>query len=269
MKKYLPYIFALALFLSFCNSQNKDVKEYAEPVTGMKFVLIDSGRFFMGTPDNEEGQRKGDFYHEVEISKPFYMGVYEVTQGQWKKVMGDNPSHFKDLGDDYPVESITWYQANQFIDSLNKYNPGEKFRLPTEAEWEYACRAGTKTPFSTGENITADQANYCGRFPYKNYPAGIDREHPTPVGSFQPNPWGLYDMHGNVWEWCSDWFCDYPKKFVVDPVGNCETELKVIRGGSWYFNAESARSGRRYTHNPHDKGFSLGFRVVKETATKK
>ena len=212
--KLLSLILSINLILPLLYSCSSNIhKNWVEKYTGMQFVKIDSGRFYMGIPDGEAGQFRGAYYHEVEISKPFYIGKYEVTQGQWEKVMGDNPSYFNKLGKDYPVENINWFAANAFIDSLNKKNPGEKFILPTEAEWEYACRAGTTTPFSTGENITTNQANYYGKLPYKNFPAGIVREHPSPVGSFDPNPWGIYDMHGNVWEWCQDWFCDYPKSF--------------------------------------------------------
>lgn len=245
----------------------QSIKVWIEKNTEMEFVMINPGKFMMGTPPGEEGQFKGSYYHEVEITKPFYIGKYEVTQEQWEIITGNNPSHFKDLGKEYPVENINWFEIKEFIKKLNELT-GEKFRLPTEAEWEFVCRAGTITPFSTGENITTEEANYCGEFPYKNFPKGICPESTKPVGSFKPNPWGVYDMHGNVWEWCEDWFCDYPDKFVKDPIGNCETDLKVIRGGSWYFNAESARSARRYTHNPNDRGFSLGFRLVREIPDK-
>ena len=258
--KSILLVVPIILGVIFCSPSHPVIVEH---YTGMEFVFVDSGSFYMGLKPDDIGPLKGAYYHQVKITKPFYIGKYEVTQGQWKKVMGNNPSHFNDLGDEYPVESINWFAANSFIDSLNKYNPGAKFRLPTEAEWEYVSRAGTTTPYSTGDNLTTDQANYYGDLPYKNYPKGLIRNHPTPVGYFDANPWGIYDMHGNVWEWCQDWFCDYPKHYVMDPLGDCKSDLKVIRGGSWYFNAECARSGRRYTHRPEDKGFSLGFRVVR------
>ena len=233
--------------------------DYAEKITGMKFVKITAGTFIMGSQPGESAGWKWEDPHRVTITKDFYMGIYEVTQCQWEKIMGYNPSYFTQNGQNRPVENINWYEVQKFIIKLNKLT-GEKFRLPTEAEWEYACRAGTTTPFNTGENLT----NYYGSIPYKNFPKGTARKGTMTVGSFAPNAWGLYDMHGNVWEWCEDWYCPYPDSAVTDPVGNCNSEYKVIRGGSWYFNAESARSGRRYTHNPHDRGFSLGFRLVKE-----
>ena len=238
--------------------------EWIEPHTGVAFVLIRSGTFMMGTASSEAGQRRLDHYHKVELTRPYYMAKYEVTQSQWKQIMHYNPSHFSALGDSFPVENINWYEAQDFIKKLDTLNSNYVFNLPTEAQWEYACRAGTTTPFYTGENLTTDQANYDGNFPYLQFPKGIFINRTARVGSFKPNAWGLYDMHGNVWEWCRDWYCEYPKSFVKDPLGDCESGLKVIRGGSWYFNAESARSGRRYTHHPEDRGFSLGFRLIRE-----
>lgn len=237
--------------------------DYAEKITGMKFVKIKAGTFLMGSYKGESAGWKWEDPHKVTISKDFYMGIYEVTQSKWEKIMGYNPSYFTVDGEKRPVENINWYEAQRFIFKLNKLT-GERFRLPTEAEWEYACRAGTTTPFNTGKNLTTGQANYYGPIPYKNFPKGIARKGTAPVGSFAPNAWGLYDMHGNVWEWCQDWYCPYPDSAVTDPIGKCESEYKVIRGGSWYFNAESARSARRYTHNPKNRGFSLGFRLLKE-----
>ena len=262
MRKIINILLFFILLFKY-NCIHKATHVYHEPATGMEFVLIKHGQFLIGTPETGLADTLQSYQHEVEITKDFYLGKCEVTQGEWEKLMGSNPSHFKG-NDSLPVENVTWYEAKKFIDKLNQINNGKLFRLPTEAEWEYACRAGTTTPFSTGKNITTDQANYDGDFPYKNYPKGINRNHTTIVGTFKPNPWGLYDMNGNVWEWCEDWYCPYPKIKVADPVGNCKTDLKVIRGGSWYFVAKCARSDWRYTHNPNNKGFSLGFRVLME-----
>lgn len=258
------YLFLFMILLSTCTAERTTNSEWSEPITGMTFVRIPPGKFMMGTPPGEDGQLKQGPAHEVEITRPFYMGKYEVTQGEWQQIMGDNPSHFKALGDRFPVENINWHEAQIFIQRLNALNPQYRFALPTEAQWEYACRAGTSTPFNTGENLSTADANYDGRYPYREFPQGRYRDQPTVVGSFPANDWGLHDMHGNVWEWCEDWFCEYPSEPAKDPLGECETDLKVIRGGSWYFNAESARSARRYTHNPHDRGFSLGFRLVRK-----
>ncbi|MGE0884556.1 MAG: formylglycine-generating enzyme family protein [Blastocatellales bacterium] len=246
------------------DSQSLPASIWIEPNIGMKFVLIPAGSFRMGTPLTEPERESNETPHKVRLTRAFYLGAYEVTQGQWEKVMGNNPSHFNNCGSDCPVERVNYYDVQHFIEKLQKLSGNFRFRLPTEAEWEYACRAGTKTPFNTGNKLTTNQANYNGRFPYNRNPKGQNREKTLPVGSFPPNAWGLYDMHGNVWEWCQDWFCPYPKRAVFDPVGNCQTELKVIRGGSWAFNAQSARSGLRYTHRPQDLGYSLGFRLVRE-----
>ena len=237
---------------------------WVEPVTKIEFVLIPAGSFMMGSPPNEMGREPQETQHRVRLSRAFYLGRYEVTQGEWEKVMGGNPSHFKDCGPRCPVERVNFHQVQAFITKLKQLSGGEKFRLPTEAEWEYACRAGTVTPFSTGENLTTDQANYCGDYPHASFPVGVYREKTMPVGSLAPNAWGLYDMHGNVWEWCADWHCPYPKSPAVDPVGKCTSDKRVIRGGSWAFNADSARSAARYTHRPQDLGYSLGFRLVRD-----
>lgn len=239
--------------------------EWIDPFTKMPFVFIPAGSFQMGSPASEGGREEGEVQHNVRLTRGFYLGKFEVTQEEWGEVMGTNPSHFKDCGGRCPVENVNWYDVDRFIQRLEELSPGDKFRLPTEAEWEYACRAGTTTPFSTGENLSAAQANYDGEFPYLQFPKGEFRKGPTAVGSFAPNPWGLYDMHGNVWEWCEDAYCPCTKSAATDPLGSCQSELKVIRGGSWYFDANSARSALRYHHRPQDLGFSIGFRLVRES----
>jgi formylglycine-generating enzyme required for sulfatase activity len=232
--------------------------------SGILLRLIPAGEFDMGSPDNEEGRgRYGDEgpVHNVKISKPFYMGKYEITQAQWKAVMGadNNPSDFK--GDNLPVETVSWNDAQEF---LKKASDG--LRLPTEAEWEYACRAGTTTPFNTGNNITTDQANYNGNYPYAGNPKGEYRVKTTPVGTFRPNAWGLYDMHGNVWEWCSDWYAqkyyEECKNGVTDPSGPGNGARRVLRGGSWFNNARGMRSAFRYWGGPADRTGDIGFRVA-------
>ncbi len=230
----------------------------------MKFVLVPSGSFLMGSPPGEPGHESQEVRHRVTLTRSFWLGRTEVTQDEWRHLMGGNPSHFSALGGQSPVENVTWYDVQEFLSRLSALSPGNRFRLPTEAEWEYACRAGTTTAYSTGERLDTDHANYCGRFPLPGQQPGVDRGHPTPVASFPPNPWGLYDMNGNVWEWTADEHCPYPDGPVHDPSPDCGAPLKVIRGGSWYFNADSARCAVRYTHRPQDRGFSLGFRVVRE-----
>ncbi|MBF0224029.1 MAG: formylglycine-generating enzyme family protein [Desulfobacterales bacterium] len=184
----------------------------------MKFVYIEPGEFMMGSPSNEPGRDSDDeTQHKVRITRGFYMQQTQVTQAQWKKIMGKNPSYFQNAGDNAPVETISWVDCKEFIEKLNQMEGGNFYRLPTEAEWEFACRAGTTTPFSFGKCLSTEDANYDGNYPLGNCPKGIYREKPLPVASFSPNKWGLYDMHGNVWEWCLDIYAsDIDKKGVVD-----------------------------------------------------
>ena len=232
---------------------------WVEPVSGIELVYIPAGSFLMGTPEGEEGRELGEVLHPVVLTRPFYMGRFEVTQEQWQAVMGTQPSHFSACGADCPVENVSYLDIQDFLARIS-VSSGELFRLPTEAEWEYACRAGTTSPFSGGEKLTLADANFDARLESE----ATFRGAPTPVGIFAPNPWGLYDMHGNVWEWCLDWRCAYPREPARDPIGDCDSDLRVIRGGSWYYGSDSARCGLRYTHSPEDSGPSLGFRVVRE-----
>ena len=245
-----------------------------EPWTGMTLVELPPGRFTMGSASSEAGRNDDEVLHEVEITRPFLLSRYEVTQQEWRTVMGTSPSHFASCGPRCPVERVTFDDVQRFLAKLNARAaaPGSKapslrFRLPTEAEWEYACRADTTGPFSTGENLTTAQANYNRRYPYAPFaggPAGEFRQKPAPVGTFALNQWGLADMHGNVWEWTADWYGPYGDTMAanIDPGGAPSGEKLVIRGGSWLFDANSARCGLRYTHAPQDRGFSLGLRVA-------
>jgi formylglycine-generating enzyme required for sulfatase activity len=199
----------------------------------------------------------------VTISKPFFMQTTEVTQGQWREVMGNNPSFFKDCGDDCPVEMVSWNDVRDFVRNLNQKEGTEKYRLPTEAEWEYACRAGTGTPFYFGDCLSTDQANYDGMFPMPGCAKGESRRRTLPVGSFQPNAWGLYDMHGNVAEWCNDWSGGYPSGHITDPTGPSSGQYPVLRGGSWGYSAGNTRSAYRYGYFLHGRGLSNGFRVAR------
>lgn len=216
----------------------------------MELVLVPSGRFEMGSPAGEEGREEQETRHTVVISRPFYIGRFEVTQSEWRRVMGANPSFFAEC-DDCPVERVNRDAVLLFLDRLNDGRARARFRLPTEAEWEYACRAGASTAYASGDSLTAADAN-------------ADGERTSRVGSYPPNAWGLHDMHGNVWEWTEDRHCPYPTAPVTDPVGTCASPLHVIRGGSFHFGAESARCALRYTHAAHDSGFSLGFRVARD-----
>jgi formylglycine-generating enzyme required for sulfatase activity len=194
---------------------------------------------------------EGDSAHQVVLTKGFYLGKYEVTQGQYKKVMGVNPSKFK--GDKLPVEMVSWNDAVEFCEELNKKERkrGWEFALPTEAQWEYACRAGTTTAYSWGDNITPQLANY--------NESGFKKT--VEVGSYVANPWGFFDMHGNGWEWTADWRGDYPSSSVIDPPGPSNGSLRVQRGGSWNDSGAGLRSAYRGGSNPGGRNYYIGFRV--------
>ena len=235
---------------------------YIEPGTGMVLIAIRPGSFMMGSPESEPGRNDDETLHRVTISRMFYIGQHEVTQAEWMKVMGSNPSHFSDC-ERCPVERVDFYQVNSFLSRLNAGTTSMRFRLPTEAEWEYACRAGTTTAYSTGARISTTQANIDSRYTV-DADGGAAYDKTLPVGTFPPNAWGLRDMHGNVWEWTNDRYGPYNPRQDTDPRGAEIGGTRVIRGGSWRFDANSARCGLRYTHAPQDSGFGLGFRVVGE-----
>jgi formylglycine-generating enzyme required for sulfatase activity len=233
-----------------------------EPTTGMVLVAIAPGSFVMGSPDTEAGRNADERPHRVTLTRRIYMGRYEVTQTEWQTVMGSNPSHFSGCAR-CPVEQVNFYEVDDFLTRLTARSTAMRYRLPTEAEWEYACRAGTTTPYAFGSHLTIHDANV-NTAPAEQVTPGTGAYRTRMVGSFPPNAWGLHDMHGNVWEWTNDFYGPYDMKADVDPRGSEASTTRVIRGGSWYFDAESARCGLRYTHGPQDRGFSLGFRVVGE-----
>ena len=257
--------------------KTKTTKRFTNSI-GMEFVLIPAGDFMMGSPEgpgdvarkSSYEKDKPDWYkrehprHRVKISRPFYMQTTEVTQAQWKAVMGSNLSRFK--GDNLPVEQVSWNDAQEFIKKLNRKERTVKYRLPTEAEWEYACRAGTTTPFYFGETISTDQANYDGNYTYGNGGKGLSRKTTMPAKSFPANRWGLYDMHGNVWEWVSDWFGEnyYSSSPFSDPKGPSTGKYRVLRGSSWRNFPGSLRSALRDRRRPADLSFEVGFRVARD-----
>ena len=222
------------------------------------FVLIRGGECTMGSPTYEPERQSNETQHQVRVSD-FYIGKYAVTQAEWESVTGTNPSHFK--GANLPVEQVSWDDCQAFIQALNR-KTGQTYRLPTEAEWEYACRAGTTTPFNTGGNLTTEQANYDGNYPYNNNRKGQYRKQTVAVDSFEPNAWGLYNMHGNVWEWCSDWYGEYESGCVETPVGSKSGSPRVIRGGGWGGPAGSCRSAYRRGSPPGNRNDGVGFRLV-------
>jgi sulfatase modifying factor 1 len=236
--------------------------EGIENSIGMKFVRIPPGTFMLGSPPDEPGHTFNEKQHQVTLTKEFYMQTTEVTQGQWKKVMGSNPSQFNKCGDDCPVEKVSWNDVQDFIHKLNQREGSGIYRLPTEAEWEYAARAGTKTPFAFGRCLSTDQANFDGNYPFPKCANGEFRKKTVSVGSFSPNSWGLYDMHGNVWEWCLDWYKSYPPGSETDPTGPPKGSSRLHRGGSWFSGAGPCRSANRNFSSPEARNFDLGFRLV-------
>jgi formylglycine-generating enzyme required for sulfatase activity len=238
------------------------------------FIHIQGGTFTRGSSDVLKG---GDeVRHQVTVSG-FYMGQYAVTQREYVAVMGKNPVNF--TGDKLPVEKVSWFDAIQYCNARSQIEgltpayriSGKKvawrrmakgYRLPTEAEWEYACRAGTTTTFNTGNHLTTEQANYNGTRRYLGEGTGIYRETATDVGSFAPNPWGIYDMHGNVWEWCWDWYGKYSMANQTNPKGAAKGQLRTMRGGGWGNGGGDLRSACRGWGNPSARALNLGFRLV-------
>ncbi len=249
---------------------------------GMKLVLIPAGRFLMGSPASEANRYADEGpQHKVEITRPFYMGIYQVTQEEYQRVTGTNPSRFSSSGDGkgkvkgmdtrrFPVENVNWDDAVQFCRKLSEMAEEKKhglvYRLPTEAEWEYSCRGGANrsTPFHFGATLSSTQANFDGNHPYGGAAKGPYLQRTTTVDSYPPNAWGLFDMHGNIREWCQDWYdWDYYENSPVnDPQGPEMGEARVLRGGSWFLPSRYCRSAVRFWVAPGDRVYLFGFRVV-------
>lgn len=226
-----------------------------------RFRWIKPGSFMMGTPETEPERLDNEKQHEVILTKAFWMADAACTQALWLAVMGKKTSNFE--GDNSPVENISWDDAIKFIKKLNSIKPELKLRLPTEAEWEYSCRAGTDTPFAFGENITTDQVNFDGVYLYNGAQKGLSRRNTVDVKSLPCNEWGLYEMHGNVWEWCDDWYGDYPGGASTDPEGPKTGDYHVLRGGSWLYDARYARSADRRGNVPVFRPVNIGFRLAR------
>jgi formylglycine-generating enzyme required for sulfatase activity len=249
--------------LSGCSKQEDKKtanKTYTNSI-GMEFIFIPSGSFEMGTDKKIDDGIINEFpLHNVTISRNFYFGKFEVTQEQWMKIMDNNPSKFK--SDLHPVESINWYDAKIFISKLNRLENTTKYRLPTEAEWEYAARAVSQSKYSFGNDIS-DLTFYA--WYYDGNKSSKQSLQTHPVGQKKPNKWGLYDMHGNVWEWTADWYDSeyYSKSSPKDPI-NYSSSLKniTIRGGGWINSAEYLRSAVRSYKAPTEKENDLGFRIA-------
>lgn len=220
---------------------------------GMELVWCPPGTFQMGSPEDEEGSYYDEIPHEVTLTRGFWIGKYPVTQGQWEEEMGSNPSSFKTSGPDAPVEKVSWDDAQEFCRALSQRD-GREYRLPTEAEWEYACRAGSTSPWCFG-----DDEKKLGDYAW--YKENSDRRT-HPVGQKKPNAWGIHDMHGNVWEWCQDWYGDCPADSTTDPLGPKGGSIRVRRGGGWSYDAGLCRSAYRNWSNPVNRSYGLGFRVA-------
>lgn len=228
-----------------------------------RFRLIHPGTFQMGSPESEKERDDDETLHQVTLSKPFWLADTACTQALWLAVMGNNPSHFKDNKNN-PVEQVSWDDIQEFIQTLSQLKSGVTFQLPTEAQWEYACRAGTTTPFSFGENMTSEQVNYDGKYPYKKgffRKKDLFRDKTLAVQSLPANPWGLYEMHGNVWEWCRDAYSDLGSEACTDPY-NPSGVNRVLRGGSWLRDGRRCRSAYRDRNNSSDRNFNYGFRLA-------
>jgi formylglycine-generating enzyme required for sulfatase activity len=229
-------------------------KPFAIADLSLEMLWVKPGTFEMGFSDKTR--------HTVTLTQGFHLGKHEVTQTQWQSVMGSNPSRYK--GADRPVERVSWTEVTAFCDKLTELErkagrlpAGMSYQLPTEAQWEYACRAGTKTAFSFGDSLTSEQANISG-----------GPGETVVVGKYPGNSWGFHDMHGNVFEWCADWYGAYPTGAVSDPVGPAAGSFRVRRGGSWYYTAHNARSAVRDWREPALCYVSLGFRLSLRPASK-
>jgi len=245
----------------------------------MDLIYIPPGTFMMGSPEDERGRGDDEDLHEVTLTHGYYLGKYEVTQAQWEAVMGSNPAHDYGVGDNYPVYYVSWDDvcggttgsdctADSFIGKLNTSLGTTKFRLPTEAEWEYAARAGTTGPFSFDTSVNPEWDLECGSFPEADpymWWCGNSSQATHPVGSKQLNGFGLYDIHGNVYEWVADWYGEYPDTAVTDPTGPSTGNTRIMRGGSWYWHAWQCRSAFRtaYYPGPSSQGINIGFRLAR------
>ena len=251
-----------------CHKQAQYFVESLDDTVELEMVSIPGGKFTMGAPQEESESREDERPRHLVTVKPFFMGKYPITQAQWRAIaslpkikhdLHPDPSYFK--GDNRPVERVSWYDADEFCDRLSKVT-GRTYRLPSEAEWEYACRARTTTPFHFGATITTNLANFCEQGPTMNR---VEYKQTTDVGSFPANAFGLYEMHGNVWEWCADnWHEDYqdaPSDGSVWVI-NGNSEYRILRGGSWDYFPTFCRCTYRFFENPQVKDKEFGFRVV-------
>jgi len=279
-------LFFFPVFLGLAPKASAEPAKQISPLPNMTFVYIAPGSFLMGSPVDEEGREEDEIQHEVTLSKGFYMQVTEVNLDQWRAFVQDtgyvstaektgcmalkdsewevrkgydwkNPGFSQEGG--HPVTCVSWNDTRAFADWLSE-KEGAAFRLPTEAEWEYACRAGTSTRFWWGDDKNCEKANFGNSWTNE---CGRDEPLRTvKTASYSPNPWGLHDMHGNAWEWALDWFADYPEGPVTDPSGPEWGERRAVRGGSWWSYSRYCRSASRVRNSPDQAFQTLGFRLV-------
>jgi formylglycine-generating enzyme len=257
-------VFSLTITKPEAASQLKTIQNSA----GMTFVLVPAGTFLMGSPKDEPFRNKDELLHKVTLTKPFYIQTTEVTEAQWHALVG-RKWFGRRGGGNLPVVKVSWYDCIEFVEKLNRLGEG-RYRLPTEAEWEYACRAGSQSPYTWGKTIDCTQAMFSNNSSDSRdclddvKKRDFLKDSPVPVKSYPPNGWGIFDMHGNVWEWCQDGYGDYPSDAVTDPKGTPSGSQKVRRGGSWFKGAELCRSANRNYGHPASRYATLGFRLVME-----
>ena len=253
--------------LSFCGkeSENKDMTIPLSEDVNMDMIWIEPGTFMMGSPEDENGRDYNETQHEVTLTRGYWIGKYEVTQAQYQAVMGTNPSYFN--GADLPVEMVSWDDAKALCKKLTELErsagrlpEGYEYNLPTEAQWEYACRAGTRSALNSGQNLTDKEE--CPEMDEVGWYGGNSDFQTHPAGQKQPNAWGLYDMHGNVCEWCLDWYDDYPADAVTDPTGPDAGSYRILRGGANGDDAQDCRSAARSHTSPGSNFDFCGFRVA-------
>lgn len=285
IKRCIILLAGVFCFLVACGSSDhgeeqgqNPVNPPEQPVEQDDFVRISAGTFTMGSPENERWREADEVQHEVTL-RSYLIGKHEILQSEYVTLMGNNPSHFK--GDKLPVEMVSWYDAINYCNALSEHEgltsayiivgknvrwnrEANGYRLPTEAEWEYACRAGTTSPFSTGRNITVEQSNWYSSYPYiEGEGGGSYRRQTTEVDMFEPNTWGLYNMHGNVSEWCWDYYGAYNPQSQNNSVGPATGYNRVARGGGWYDYAKHVRSAYRSVAPPDYTDYKRGFRIAR------
>ncbi len=252
-----------AAWASACGQDSYGLWQAIE-LSGVQQIMrwIPPGEFLMGSPEEEAERFDNEDLHQVTLSKGLWLADTACTQELWQAVMDNNPSRFNDNPQN-PVEKVSWLDCEQFFIKANQQlTDGLQLRFPTEAEWEYACRAGTQTAFSWGNDLSTEQANYDGNHPYASGKKVEYRGGTVAVTEFLPNSWGLYQMHGNVWEWCADWYTEHLTDNAVDPDGPEQGRLRVLRGGGWIGDGRFLRSAGRIADGPDDRYNDIGFRLA-------